>query len=61
METNQMTIIQHKDFLANIRAQRIEMDQQIADARADTRAILLELRAFDIETNNAFNNQKRGA
>jgi len=56
-----MTITQHKDFLANIRAQRIEMDQQIADARADTRAMLLELRAFDIETNNAFNNQKRGA
>ena len=54
-ETDQMTLEQHKDFLADIRAQRIERDQQIADARASTEAMLKELRAFDIKTNNAFN------
>ena len=54
-ETDQMTLEQHKDFLADIRAQRIERDQQIADAGAKLEAMLSALRAFDIETNNAFN------
>ena len=50
-----MTIEQHQDFLADIRTQRIERDQQIADAGAKLEAMLLSLRAFDAKTNNAFN------
>ena len=50
-----MTLEQHKDFLANFQAQRIEHDQKIAAARETIEAMLLELRAFDIETNNVFN------
>ena len=54
-ETKPMTIEQHKDFLANFQAERIEHDQKIAAAREKIEAMLTELRAFDIETNNAFN------
>ena len=55
LETKPMTIEQHKDFLAKFQAARIEHDQKIAAAREKIEAMLSELRAFDIETNNAFN------
>tara|TARA_R110002153_G_scaffold253322_1_gene411319 strand:- start:1313 stop:1492 length:180 start_codon:yes stop_codon:yes gene_type:complete len=55
METNLMTLEQHNKFLADFRTQRIEHDQKITDAKAKLEAMLKELRAFDIKTNNAFN------
>ena len=45
----------HQDFLANFQAKRIEHDKKIAAARETTEAMLSELKAFDIETNNVFN------
>ena len=50
-----MTLEQHNKFLADFRTQRIEHDQKITDAKAKLEAMLKELRAFDIKTNNAFN------
>jgi len=46
--------LSHDEFLAKIKAIRIDADEKLADVRATLEPMLNELRHFDRKTNNAF-------
>ena len=48
------TTVSPNEFLAEMKAIRIDADEKIAAIRAKLEPMLNELRQFDRETNNAF-------